>query len=325
MPGDTRNPATGFRCVIAGKGTRKDGDWVDVSQGAYRAGNIRISVRTVWVDDVKMLLRGDKAGVAEDVFVVQYELENAADKGVINFFGWGGQSAKPGEPVAVLTDNNGRVYRRLVLEAVEGQMGSEILAPGKRASDRLLFGSPDDKAEFFRLELPARNFGGDGMVRLQIPKSMVMPKVVRKDPDVPREENKKLKELRVQLKSRQAPDRIRACDAIGALRGEGAPALPDLIKLFAVEKNENVRVAVCEAIQFIGPSAKEAVPTLVKGLRDEFWMVRREAAVGLSVIGAEGAAANEAIPLLKKLLSSKDEGVADAARAALRKLEPKGK
>jgi ribosomal protein L37AE/L43A len=302
----------------------KEGEWVDVSERSCRFGNIRLRVTTVWIDDVRMLFRGEKAGVAEDVLVIQYEVENIADKGIVSFFGWGPQNAKPGEPVAVLTDNNGRVYRRLLLEAVEGQAEAKLLDPGKRASDRLLFGSPDEKAEFFRVELPAKNFNGDGTLRLQIPKSMIMPKVVRKDNDpVPREENKKLKELRTQLKSRLAPDRIRACDGIGALRGEGAPAVPDLIKLYATERDDNVKAAICEALQFIGPPAKAAVPTLLKALKDEFWRVRREAATALGVIGADPDQARQAIPLLKNMLKSKDEGVADAARAALTRLEAK--
>jgi len=302
----------------------KEGEWVDVSERSCRFGNIRLRVTTVWIDDVRMLFRGEKAGVAEDVLVIQYEVENIADKGIVSFFGWGPQNAKPGEPVAVLTDNNGRVYRRLVLEAVEGQAEARLLDPGKRASDRLLFAAPDDKAEFFRVELPAKNFNGEGTLRLQIPKTMILPKVVRKDDDPqPREENKKLKELRGLLKSRLAPDRIRACDGIGALRKEGAPAVPDLIKLYATERDDNVKVAICEALQFIGPPAKAAVPTLLKALKDEFWRVRREAAVALGVVGADADQTGQAIPLLKNMLKSKDEGVADAARAALGRLEMK--
>jgi hypothetical protein len=304
----------------------KEGEWVDVSERSCRFGNIRLRVTTVWIDDVKMMLRGEKAGVAEDVLVIQYEVENIADKGVISFFGWGAQNAKPGEPVAVLTDNNGRLYRRLLLEAVDGQVEAKLLDPGKRTSDRLLFASPDEKAEFFRVELPAKNFNGEGTVRLQIPKSMIMPKVVRKDTDpAPKEENKKLKALRAQLKSRLAPERIRACDGIGSLRDEGAPAVPDLIKLYTTERDDNVKAAICEALQFIGPTARAAVPTLLKALKDEFWRVRRNAAVALGIIGADADQTKQAVPLLTEMLKSKDEGVADAARNALRRLQPKGK
>jgi HEAT repeats len=304
----------------------KEGEWVDVNERSYRSGNIRLRVTAVWVDDVRMLFRGAQAGVAEDVLVIQYEVENIADRGIVSFFGWGPHNPKPGEPVAVLTDSNGRVYRRLLLEAVEGQVEAKLLDPGKRTTDRLLFSSPDDKAEYFRVELPAKNFNGDGTLRLQIPKIMITPKVVRKEADpAPKEENKKLKELRVQLKSRLAPERIRACDGIGALRDEGAPAVPDLIKLYAVERDDNVKVSICEALQFIGPPAKAAVPTLIRALKDEFWRVRRESAVALGVIGADADQAKQAVPLLKNLLNSKDEGVADAARAALRRLDPKAK
>jgi HEAT repeat protein len=78
-------------------------------------------------------------------------------------------------------------------------------------------------------------------------------------------------------------------------------------------------------LQFIGPPARAAVPTLLRALKDEFWRVRRESAVALGIVGTDADQTKQAIPLLKNMLNSKDEGVADAARTALRRLDPKAK
>lgn len=301
----------------------KPGEWADVSVAACRFGNARLRVTSVWVDDVKMLLRGKAVDATEDVLVIAYELENINEKDPINFFGWGSHQPKPGDSAAVLTDSKGLPYKRLVFEDVEGQIQAKTLDPGQRVPDRLLFVCNDDKADYYRLELPASNFGGEGMVRLHIPRSMVVAKVIRKDPDPLPKDDKKLATLRTQLRSKLAPDRIRACDEISKLRGDGAAAVPDLIKLYGTEKNENVKVAILDAFKWIGPAAKEAVPLLVRALKDEFWKIRREAAEALGTVGAEGEQAKQALPLLKAMLTSKDEGVADAARGAIRRLEKK--
>lgn len=304
----------------------KEGDWADVSLGAARFGNARIKINAVWIDDVKVLLQGKEVGAARDVLVINYEIENIAERGAMNFFGWGGYKAKPEESTATLTDSKGGLYRRLVLEEVEGQVEARILDPGKRTADRILFPAPDEKVDYYRLELPAKNFGGEGTVRLQIPRTMVTAKVVRKDPDpMPKEENKKVAALRLQLRAKLAPDRIRACAALSELRADATPAVPDLIKLYAAEKDTQVRVAIVDVFKWIGPPARDARPTLLKALKDEFWMVRREAAEALSTVGADAEQAKVAMPILKKMLESKDEGVADAARHAIRQLEKAGK
>lgn len=43
----------------------------------------------------------------------------------------------------------------------------------KSVSDVLVFETPIDTVEYLRLELPAQNFGGTGMLRLEIPKQMI--------------------------------------------------------------------------------------------------------------------------------------------------------
>jgi hypothetical protein len=47
--------------------------------------------------------------------------------------------------------------------------------PGKFTEDTLFYETPLDNISYLHLELPASAFGGTGMLRLQIPKSMIMP------------------------------------------------------------------------------------------------------------------------------------------------------
>lgn len=66
---------------------------------------------------------------------------------------------------------------------------------------------------------------------------------------------------------------------------------------------------------------KEAVPPLVKALKDDRWQVRYGAAATLSLIGPDAA---EALPALKALLENeKQQAVLDAAQFAVGAIEDK--
>lgn len=82
---------------------------------------------------------------------------------------------------ATLRDNFGNSYKRIhfgigtrVVDAVER---SESLYPGKSLKDVVVFELPIDTAQYLNLELPAINFGGEGMIRFRIPHEMFRPDI----------------------------------------------------------------------------------------------------------------------------------------------------
>jgi hypothetical protein len=307
----------------------KPGDWIDASLFPAELGNVRVRVTGAFITDLKQMNLGQQVNNVQDILLVEFDVENRDAQGQMRYLGWG-HKLKAEEPVPLMTDNNGLVCRRIVVEDMEIEAVPKPIPARQRLADKLVFVVPDPKADYVRLELPGKNLGLNGNLKIQIPRAMIVTKVAAvPNPDpapVPKDE-KKFKDLRAALKSPQGPTRIKACEGLGAMRAEAAGAVPDLIALYKKEKqgNENVRVAICEALQFIGPAGKQAVPMLVTALEDEFWMVRREAATALGVMKPEPEFVKKAVPLLKKMLKSKDEEVADRARETLRLIDPQGK
>jgi len=71
-----------------------------------------------------------------------------------------------------LSDDLGNMYQRGISPNVY-LYTSTSLYPGKSEEQKVTFESPVDRASYLKLELPAENFGGEGMLRIQIPISMI--------------------------------------------------------------------------------------------------------------------------------------------------------
>jgi hypothetical protein len=56
---------------------------------------------------------------------------------------------------------------------VIGRVTQATLPPGKKVEDLLFFEGQPAGIEFLRLELPASAFGSSGVVRMQIPRSLI--------------------------------------------------------------------------------------------------------------------------------------------------------
>ena len=77
-----------------------------------------------------------------------------------------------------LTDNYKNNYKPLssstsLLSLGGSSGGTESIKPVTSIVDTLAFEDPIAKTEFLRLELPAENFGGQGVIHFQIPRSMI--------------------------------------------------------------------------------------------------------------------------------------------------------
>jgi hypothetical protein len=81
---------------------------------------------------------------------------------------------------ATLRDNFGNGYRRIDFGLTAYPVGSversESIYYNKPITDVLVFERPIDTFEYLELELPAQNFGSQGLLRFRIPKNMVQNK-----------------------------------------------------------------------------------------------------------------------------------------------------
>jgi HEAT repeat protein len=97
------------------------------------------------------------------------------------------------------------------------------------------------------------------------------------------------------------------CHAAHALAGIGPPVVPELIAVFRGRRaGTNQRRGAAVALGLIGPDAKDAIPALVRALRDKSPLVRSEAAVALGKIGPD---ADEVVEALATACRDKDYGV----------------
>jgi HEAT repeat protein len=110
--------------------------------------------------------------------------------------------------------------------------------------------------------------------------------------------------------------RWEAIRTLGKIGRDSKPAVPILIGALK-DNDELVREHAAEALGDIG--APEAIPHLTRALGDEAGRVRRDAVRSL---GLFGPAAKSALPEAEKLLKDSEPLVREAARAALRRIDP---
>lgn len=140
------------------------------------------------------------------------------------------------------------------------------------------------------------------------------------------EDSKKYTE---QLKtSKDAKKKAEALEELGKLgqimKSLATPAEP-YIKAALADKEASVRKAAAVAYGKIDPDPKEAVPALVKMLKeDKDEGVKIAAANGLAAMGDK---AKEALPSLREIQKSEDKKskLAKAAQEAVRSINPKKK
>lgn len=117
------------------------------------------------------------------------------------------------------------------------------------------------------------------------------------------------------LKDKDESVRAKAAVALGNMGPEAKEAIPALIQALA-DKSDPVRWRVREALRKIG---RAAVPALARALKDDYEVLRSEAALALA---AMGPAAKDAIPALIEGLKGKDYGLQSSCSDALGNIGP---
>jgi len=152
-------------------------EWAS-AKNAVRQGDIELRVMRVLTGKVPLRSGfGDGESSSEDdLLAIHLEMINRSQNKKIEYRSWLGRDIAFSRDYATLQDNFGNTYKRISFgfgTKIVGHTESESIYPGKSLGDVLVFELPIDTAEYLRLELPAKNFGGEGMLRLQIPADMI--------------------------------------------------------------------------------------------------------------------------------------------------------
>lgn len=152
-------------------------EWAS-AKSAVRQGDVELRITRVVVG--KVPLRAgfeDRETTSQDeLLAIHVELTNRSQSKKVEYRSWLGRDVSFTRDYATLKDNFGNGYKRISFgfgTDIIGHTGSESIYPGKALDDVLIFEIPVDSAEYLDLELPAKNFGGDGVLRLRIPKDMI--------------------------------------------------------------------------------------------------------------------------------------------------------
>jgi len=142
-----------------------------------RQGDVQVQVTAVKVGQVATEdMFGDGRGRSKDSLLsIKLQITNLSETRKVDYRTWGGEALAFREG-ARLSDNFGNSYRLVHFgfgTRVAGSIESESIYPRQAIQDVIVFEEPIARAEFLYLELPAAHFNGSGMLRIQIPASMI--------------------------------------------------------------------------------------------------------------------------------------------------------
>ncbi len=157
-----------------------------VKQGDVQFQVARAKVDYVLVSD-PMSMSDEPSRSNNPQLLIAITLTNLSVTKKLDYRTWAGRSMSFERDFATLEDNFGNTYKRVnfgFTSTPVGRTESSSIFPNKTITDVLIFEPPIDAAEHLDLELPAKNFGGTGMIRIRIAMTMVEQKPPNQ-PDVP--------------------------------------------------------------------------------------------------------------------------------------------
>lgn len=145
---------------------------------AVKQGDVQIRITDVSVGKTAVKdMFGRASESTEPNLSITVELSNLSAAKKMDYRTWRGSDFSFGEKHATLIDDNDNNYKRVGFGSsstlVGGIQSIESIYPGKTVTDVLVYEVPVDAAKWLRLTLPAQNLQGDGMLRFEIPASMI--------------------------------------------------------------------------------------------------------------------------------------------------------
>jgi hypothetical protein len=134
--------------------------------------DLQVEIQSVKVEPVTFKLF--TTNQSRDPFlIINLKITNNNPTKIIDFQGWAAKELDfDRADRAQLQDENQNFYKRVhfgLASEIEGQVAnSESIYPNKSISDVLIFEPPTDSAQILTLKLPAKQFGGKGMLEFQI-------------------------------------------------------------------------------------------------------------------------------------------------------------
>ena len=106
---------------------------------------------------------------------VTVEITNLSQTKKLEYRTWAGADVAFDRDYGSLVDNFANSYKRMSFGMHEPVARNEraSIYPAKSLTDVLVFEPPVSQVQYLRLELPGDNFGGSGMIRIQIPAAML--------------------------------------------------------------------------------------------------------------------------------------------------------
>ena len=134
---------------------------------------VRVEVESVVIGKVKLKVFRGESSSEDELLQIKLRITSKSDAKKLNYDSW---SASHGGflDAGSLRDDLDNTYKRIsfgLSDKVVGQLRSESIYPSKSVSDLLVFEVPIDKAQFLKLMLPVRAYGGrgDDELKLKIP------------------------------------------------------------------------------------------------------------------------------------------------------------
>ena len=176
VPGSQESPSVASP-KIAGQPPKVPVTQWTKATSALRQGDIQIQVKSARVGSVALKdMFGDAKKSQDELLTLTIMISNLSAGKKIDFSTWRGQSFSFGQDFASLSDDNENVYKRInfgLSSVPVGGVDRESIYPGKSIADVLVFETPVAAAKWLHLELPAKNFDGEGMIRFEIPSTMI--------------------------------------------------------------------------------------------------------------------------------------------------------
>ena len=149
--------------------------WTQVRRPAQQ-GDVTVSVASATVERLKLTRGGKESSSPNDNLVVRVQVLLIGTSRKIGFEPWSNANFGEVRNKPSLSDNSNTAYPLGLFEAgtqIVDHERPKSLYPKLYADDFLVFAAPRGSVDFLRLELPASAVGGSGMLRFQIPKSML--------------------------------------------------------------------------------------------------------------------------------------------------------